>query len=72
VALANDDFDFHIQCFLVGAQFFDQTAEAPKSYSKALKCPESAKWVDAVQAELAAMDILGAGKSWMCWLELNF
>jgi hypothetical protein len=41
LAIAKDDMDFHIQCFLAGVQFFDQTVEAPKSYSKAMKSPKS-------------------------------
>ncbi|KAH9461412.1 hypothetical protein Pst134EA_017721 [Puccinia striiformis f. sp. tritici] len=41
VAIADDDLDFHVQCFLAGVQFFDQTSEAPKSYSKAMKDPRS-------------------------------
>ncbi|PLW42207.1 hypothetical protein PCASD_05590 [Puccinia coronata f. sp. avenae] len=37
VALVDDDINFHIQCFHAGAQFFDQTLVAPKTYSKTKK-----------------------------------
>ncbi|KAI7932968.1 hypothetical protein MJO28_017896 [Puccinia striiformis f. sp. tritici] len=59
VAIADDDLDFHVQCFLAGVQFFDQTSEAPKSYSKAMKDPDRDSWIAAIEAELSAMDRLG-------------
>jgi transposase InsO family protein len=39
LAMADNDWDFHVQCFHAGAQFFDQTSEAPKLFSKAMKAP---------------------------------
>jgi hypothetical protein len=62
LAIVNEDFDFHVQCFLAGAQFFDQTSEAPKTYSQAMKSPDSASWVEAISAELSAMERLGVWK----------
>jgi hypothetical protein len=59
VALVDDDVDFHIQCFLAGAQFFDQTSEAPKTYLKAMKDPDRDSWTAAIEAELSAMARLG-------------
>ena len=55
LAITNDDFDFHVQCFLAGAQFFDQTAKAPKSYSQAMKFLDLENWKGAIELELAAM-----------------
>ncbi|POW03335.1 hypothetical protein PSTT_11167 [Puccinia striiformis] len=59
VAIVDEDIDFHVQCFLAGVQFFDQTSESPKSYSKAMKDPDCDSWVAAIEAELLAMDRLG-------------
>ena len=55
LANANDEFDFHVQFFLAGAQFFDQTAKVPKSYSKAMKFPNCENWKGSIELELAAM-----------------
>jgi hypothetical protein len=55
LAIADDKFDFHVQCLLEGAQFFDQIAKAPKSYSQAMKFPNSENWKGAIKLELAAM-----------------
>jgi hypothetical protein len=58
VAIADEDFDFNVQCFLAGVQFYDQTSDAPKTYSKAMKAPDAASWSAAVESELSAMDCL--------------
>ncbi|PLW08754.1 hypothetical protein PCANC_21880 [Puccinia coronata f. sp. avenae] len=58
-AIVDDDIDFHIQCFHAGVQFFDQTSVAPKTYSKAMKDPDKDSWVEAINAELFAMERLG-------------
>jgi hypothetical protein len=59
LAIAEEDFDFHVQCFLAGAQFFDQTSKAPKTYSQAMKDPNLASWIEAIRAKLSAMEWLG-------------
>lgn len=59
LAILNEDFDFMVQCHLAGAQFFDQTSEAPKTYSQAMKRHDSGNWLEAVKAELSAMERLG-------------
>ena len=55
MAISNYEFDFHVQCLLAGAQFFDQTAKVPKSYSKAMKFPNCENWKGSIELELAAM-----------------
>jgi hypothetical protein len=60
VAIADNEFDFNVQCFLAGVQFYDKTSEAPKSYSKAMKAPGAASWSEAVDCKLSAMDRLEA------------
>jgi hypothetical protein len=58
LAIVNDDYDFHVQCFMAGVQFFDQTSDAPKTYSKAMKDPQADSWKQAINSELSAMDRL--------------
>ncbi|PLW27210.1 hypothetical protein PCANC_27726 [Puccinia coronata f. sp. avenae] len=58
LAMADEDWDFNVQCFHAGAQFYDQMLKAPKSFSKAMKSPNSASWKEAIDSELAAMDWL--------------
>ncbi|PLW06037.1 hypothetical protein PCANC_22470 [Puccinia coronata f. sp. avenae] len=62
MAIVNRNFDLNVQFFLAGAQFFDQKSEAPKSYSKAMKSPESANWAKAVVSEFSTMDRLAVWK----------
>jgi hypothetical protein len=59
LAIADKDFEFHVQCFMAGVQFFHQAAESPKSYSKAMKAPDAASWSDAIDSKLGAIDSLG-------------
>ncbi|PLW37277.1 hypothetical protein PCASD_09426 [Puccinia coronata f. sp. avenae] len=59
LAIVNDDYNFHVQCFMAGVQFFDQTSDAPKTYSKAMKDPQADSWKQAINSELSAMDRLG-------------
>jgi hypothetical protein len=59
LAIVGNDMDFHIQCFMAGVQFFDQTTDAPKTYAKAMKDPGAASWTEAIGAELSAMERLG-------------
>ncbi|PLW07682.1 hypothetical protein PCASD_22815 [Puccinia coronata f. sp. avenae] len=67
LAMADDDLDFHVQCFASGAQFFDQTLEAPKSYSKAMEASDSASWKEAIDAKLSAMDRSWSGIQADCY-----
>ena len=39
-----------------------QTSKAPKTYSQAMKSPDSASWIDAIRVELSAMARLGVWK----------
>jgi hypothetical protein len=59
LAIIDEDYDFHVQCFHAGVQFFDQTAEAPKTFAKAMKDPQAESWKEAVNSELSAMERLG-------------
>ncbi|PLW49743.1 hypothetical protein PCASD_01561 [Puccinia coronata f. sp. avenae] len=62
LAMADNNWDVHVQCFHAGAQFFDQTLEAPKSFSKAIKSPDAESWKEAVNSESGAMDRLSVWK----------
>jgi hypothetical protein len=59
LALVDKDINFHIQSFLAGFQFFNQTLEAPIMYFQAMKHANSASWCDAIGSKLGAMDRIG-------------
>ena len=60
--MGDKDWYLNVQCFQLGFQLFNQKSEAPKSYSKPIKSPNSASWKHTVSAKLSAMERLAVLK----------